>query len=75
MLDLLNANLLEMKAALENKEISSEELITFYLNRIEKYDKQINAYLSLNDNIINEAKIIDEKRSKNHILPPLQVFQ
>jgi aspartyl-tRNA(Asn)/glutamyl-tRNA(Gln) amidotransferase subunit A len=70
MLDLLNTNLLEIKEALENKKISSQELIEFYLKRIEKYDKKINAFLSLNENIINEAKIIDEKRSKNHTLPP-----
>jgi len=70
MLDLLNTNILELKEALENKKISAKELAEFYLKRIEKYDNHIGAFLSINNNILKEAKEIDEKRAKNDMLPP-----
>jgi Asp-tRNA(Asn)/Glu-tRNA(Gln) amidotransferase A subunit family amidase len=39
--ELLNKNVLELGEALRRKEISSVELTTFYLKRIEKYDGEL----------------------------------
>lgn len=69
MLDLLNANILDIKNALEEKAISSTELVDFYLKRINKYDTHINAFLTINENILNEARQTDEKRIKKNKLP------
>ena len=69
MIDILNANILDLKNALEKKNISSKELIEYYLNRVEKHDPQINAFLTINENILNEARLIDEKRAKKEELP------
>lgn len=56
--------------ALNNKEISCEETVRYYLDRIEKYDKgkfPLNAIISVNKNALNEAKKLDEKISMGFI--------
>ena len=68
-MDILNLNIEELRNLLNKREISSYELTKFYLDRIEKYDKEIGAYITLNENVLNEAKLNDEKRAKNEILP------
>jgi len=68
-MDLLNLNIEELKKVLDEKKISSYELTKFYLDRIEKYDGEIGAYLTINENVLAEAKLIDEKRSRNENLP------
>lgn len=45
--------------------ITSEQLINLYLERIETYNKTFNAILYVNENAIEEAKLIDQKRQNN----------
>ena len=53
----------ELHQKLVNKEITAVELVQDYLKRIEKEDKQINAFLSLVDKeiILKQAEQVDEK--------------
>ena len=66
-IDITKMNLQEISEALNQKIITSEELVKLYLERIEAYDKDFNAIISINENAINEAKELDELRSKGKI--------
>jgi len=68
-MDLLKTNINELVNYLKDKKISAFELTKFYLDRIEKYDQQLDSFLALNENALDEAKIIDEKRAKGEVLP------
>jgi aspartyl-tRNA(Asn)/glutamyl-tRNA(Gln) amidotransferase subunit A len=45
---LLGKSVTEILALIKNKKISSKEVIDYFLKRIEKYNKKINAYLTIN---------------------------
>lgn len=68
-MEILQMNIDELLKSLHSRKISSEELVKFYLDRIEKYDHAINAFMTINENAIKEAKRFDEKRGKNESLP------
>ena len=51
----------EIRKKLMSKEISSVEIVKAYLDRIEKMDGDINAFISLNDHALKEAEAIDKK--------------
>jgi aspartyl-tRNA(Asn)/glutamyl-tRNA(Gln) amidotransferase subunit A len=68
-MDLLFTTLTELKESLKNKIISSEEVVRFYLDRINKYNENLNIYVSVNENAIEEAKIWDNKRSNGESVP------
>ena len=55
---------------LKTKQISSKELVEFYLKEAEN-KKNLNAYISLNnENAINSAKESDKKIVSNNARPP-----
>lgn len=55
----------EISEALNNNQITSEQLVKYYLERIEKYDKQgptINSIITINDQALEIAKQLDAER-------------
>lgn len=65
-------SLQEIKKALADKEISSEELIQQSLNKIQEHDHEIGAFLHLAaDSSLAEAQEIDRRRSSGEELPSL----
>ena len=61
-----------MAAALAAKEISSVELTKAHLDRIAEVDKEVHAFLHVdNDGALAQAKAIDEARAKGEQLSPL----
>ncbi len=55
----------EISAALNNNEITSEQLVKYYLERIEAYDKQgpaINSIITVNEQALETAKQLDKER-------------
>lgn len=57
----------EISDALNNNEITSEELVEYYLERIEAYDKQgpaINSIITINEQALEMAKQLDKERQK-----------
>lgn len=55
----------EISAALNNNEITSEQLVKYYLERIEAYDKQgpaINSIITVNEQALGTAKQLDKER-------------
>jgi len=64
----------EIAKALNSGEISSEALITLYLDRIEAIDKQgprLQAVLSINPDALTQAKALDTMRKEGLIKGPL----
>ncbi|GKX31673.1 glutamyl-tRNA(Gln) amidotransferase subunit A [Vallitalea longa] len=63
-MDLIKMTAHELKDKLETKEISSEEITRAYIDRIDKVEHKVNAYITLTtDKAINKAKEIDIKRA------------
>lgn len=65
--------LTELKSALHKKEISSHELVSHYLKRIERLNPQLNAFITVTgENALAEAQKADALRaSGKDNLPPL----
>lgn len=61
----------QLLSAYEKGEYTAEEVVQAYLNRIEKYEKNYNAFTFMNENALEEAKRIDELRKKGKPLGPL----
>lgn len=68
----------EVATALKTKQITSEELVEYYLERIEAFDKQgpaINSIITINNKALETAKALDTElkkkgpRSKLHGIP------
>lgn len=55
---------IEVLDGLKSKDFSTEDLVRHYLARIEKYNPELNIYLSLNDNALKEAKAADKLIAK-----------
>lgn len=60
-MDLTSLKAWELKEKLNSKEISSVEIVRAHLDKIEKMDEEINAFISLNENAIKDAEVIDRK--------------
>ena len=70
-MDLENLTIKELHQLLVNKEISAYELTKFYLDRINQKDKDIKAFLSLNDKALEQAQEADEILKTEKNLPML----
>lgn len=60
-MDLIQASFKDVSDAVKNKKISAVEVTQFFLNRAEKLNPQLNAYIAMNTEALNEAKKIDDK--------------
>lgn len=68
--EIKEATIFEMTSAMEEGKLTSEELVRFYLDRIETFDQQgpmINSMISLNENAIETAKQLDKERAEGKI--------
>jgi len=61
----------EQAQAIRNGTLTSEQLVTGYLARIEERDKKVNSILVLNSNAIAQAKAADEQAKKGTFTGPL----
>jgi len=59
----------EIQDAIESGKLTYEELALFYLTRIKEYDREnefsLNSVISLNPDLIQEARAKDQQKSKN----------
>ena len=63
--NLVEATIPEIQAAIESDELTSEQLVQLYLNRIEAYDNQgpnLNSFITLNPNALETARALDRQR-------------
>ncbi|MDR3415135.1 MAG: amidase family protein [Nevskia sp.] len=73
-LDIDNATIAEVDAALNSGKLTSEQLVGLYLKRIAAYDKQgptINAVILLNPKAMDEARALDKERKEKGPRSPI----
>ena len=62
---MLNLSLKQLSQNLNDKTFSSHELTEFFLSRIKKYNKQLNAFITIDESSsLSMAKMADDKISK-----------
>lgn len=66
-IDITKETVASLSKALNEEIITSEQLINIYLERINEYNAQYNALITINENAINEAKELDEERQNDNI--------
>jgi len=50
----------EIHQQMQQGKLTSEQLVKFYLKRIEKFDKQLNSVVQINKNALTQAKALDK---------------
>ena len=71
MSDLAYSTLTELALGLRNKKFSSEELAKEYLTRIDKGNKELHAYVSVDsDSVLAQARAADARRASKAKSPP-----
>ena len=69
-MELNKLSLSEIKIGLEKGDFTSTELTSHYLERIEKYDKQLNSFISVtSDHALEQAKAADDRYKNKDALP------
>ncbi len=67
-MEILNKSIFELHNMLKNKEITSLELTNKFLEKIENFNKKINAYITICEDIaLKQSKKADEEISKGNI--------
>ncbi|TLM81303.1 amidase [Pseudarthrobacter sp. NamE2] len=72
--DVVEAGISRLRAALESGDVTSEELVRLYLERIEEYDSsgiRLNALVVMNPDAIADAQASDRRRAAGFTLGPL----
>jgi amidase len=74
--DVVEASIADLRAALEAGVVTSVELVTAYLERIEAYDRPgtptaLNAVVVMNPHALHEARTSDERRAQGRVLGSL----
>jgi Asp-tRNA(Asn)/Glu-tRNA(Gln) amidotransferase A subunit family amidase len=60
-----------MRTALEQKQITSREIVVQYLTRVATYEDRLNAVITVNPKAIEEAEERDRERAQGRIRGPL----
>src|SRR5580704_12699421 len=67
----VEASISGMRTAMEQKRVTSRELVTQYLIRIAIYDHTLHAAITINPNALKEAEQLDRERAQGKIRGPL----
>jgi aspartyl-tRNA(Asn)/glutamyl-tRNA(Gln) amidotransferase subunit A len=68
-MDILNLTLVDASKLLENGEITSVELCKAYLDRVNNLDKDVKAFIKVDENkVLEHAKLSDERRAQGKSL-------
>ena len=69
--DLLEATVADVHAAMEAGEVTAEALVERYLDRIDRYDDELNAVLTLNSSARERARDLDRRHEADGPVGPL----
>ena len=73
MIDLKNLTIKKAREMLDRREFSATDLAQTYLAEIKKKNKELNAYLEVFDDVLDQAKIADERIAKGETKPLLGI--
>ncbi len=68
---IVEATIPEMRAAMEQKRVTSRELVQQCLLRIATYEERLNAVIAVNPRALEEAEALDRERAQGRIRGPL----
>ncbi len=69
--DITELSFRQTQDALKKKNISAVEIAKHFIARAEKFNSQLNAYISFNEKAVQEAQAIDQKIAQNEVMGPL----
>src|ERR1700691_2994480 len=69
--NVVEATISDMRAAMEQKRVTSRELVNQYLIRIAIYDHSLHAAISINPDALKEADQFDRERAQGKVRGPL----
>ena len=69
--NVVEATIPQMRTALEQKQVTSREIVVQYLMRIATYEDRLNAVITVNPNVLKEAEERDRERAQGRIRGPL----
>src|SRR4051812_2839818 len=69
--DPLEKNIRELQRAMRAGQITSAQLVQFYLDRISAYDPLVNAVLYVNPNVVADARVLDAERRRGNTRGPM----
>lgn len=67
----VEASFAQMQVAMAEGEITSEEIVAQYLERIERYEEPLGAALAINPDALEQARQLDRERSAGKVRGPL----
>jgi len=70
-MDLLQASFKNVSDAVRTKKLSAKEVTQFFLNRAEKLNPTLNAYILMNEKALQEAEKLDQKIHQGEDVGPL----
>jgi aspartyl-tRNA(Asn)/glutamyl-tRNA(Gln) amidotransferase subunit A len=73
MIDLTTLTIIQARKKLDAKEFSAVDLAQAYLDEIKKKNKELNAYLEVYDDVLEQAKIADGQIAKGESHPLLGI--
>ena len=69
--NVVEATIPEMRAAMEQKRITSHELVVSYLTRIALYEDKLHCIITVNPHVLEEADERDRERAQGRVRGPL----
>src|SRR4051794_13845477 len=69
--DPLEKGIRELQRAMASAQITSAQLVQFYLDRIAAYEPIVNALLYVNSNAAADARVLDDERRRGKTRGPL----
>ena len=72
-IDIMDATVADLSDEMEKGNVTSEQLVQMYIDRIRTYDKKkkLNSIISINPNALEEARVLDEERAVGRVRGPL----
>ena len=67
----VEATIAEMRAALDERRVTSHDIVQQYLQRIATYEDKLHAALAVNPNALREADELDRERASGRLRGPL----
>src|SRR5437868_11788451 len=67
----VEASIPEMRAALEQRRITSRELVSLYMIRIAQYERRLRATIAIDPKALDVADQLDLERAQGHLRGPL----
>jgi amidase len=61
------ATIFELQHELQRGNLTSEELVQFYLDRMEAYDDTLNSIITVDDDVLEEARQLDQERKAGKV--------